>query len=329
MFPRRNSGGNQAELRNNIIVRYLPLDLDEDGLHAIFSSVGPIKSVKVMCVSTGSEGYGFVNFHNREDAERAIEIFNGYRITDRKTLKVSWSVPGKRVGCKVFVTNLPPHWTKIDFEHAFQTQGIAEEVRLVGMRNGRSSAFILYFNPMHAQQAIMRMNGKMVEGGIAPLRVELARRSADKIRPHPALMHHQTFPSTRPSPYMGSMPRSMWNHPRSIESRGLYLRDDSYEEMDKRSAKHVTDDAGPSTTTTNSVQLFFFNMSREMQPDFIRSLFGNYGDIKKLKLDFDNDGMFLGMGLLTFESSAAVGKVYAGLHNTELHGRKLQIKCDF
>lgn len=170
-----------SEERFNIIVRYLPLDLLENDLYDLFSPMGPIISVKLMRTHMGSEGYGFVNFAHREDAERAIKQFNNYRINPRKTLKVHWSAPGRRTGCKIFVTFMPLHWTQEDFAAAFQVFGETEEVRLLDIRNNRLSGFVLYFRSADAQTAIRSMNGFVPPYAISALQVELARRSEYQI----------------------------------------------------------------------------------------------------------------------------------------------------
>jgi RNA recognition motif-containing protein len=306
MLRSRNRQKNN-DLRNNIIVRYLPLDIDERGLQTLFANIGPIASVKLMRVKTGSEGYGFVNYVKKEDAEKAIQCFDGYRITDRKTLKVSWSVPGKRIGCKVFVTNIPPHWSQSDFERAFQTQGIAEEVRLVGMRNGRCSAFVLYFNAEYAQRSIMNMNNVIPEGGIVPLRVELAKRSSEK---HPVTMnripersrnYRPGAQSYRTSPLKPGAPK--------VEIPGF----------------HNTQFPSP---LPHSTKVFFFNMVTAMPKDFIINLFGFYGQVDKFEIQTDNDGRFLGMGLLNFKEVKSVRNVLNSLHDAEICGKKLQIKTN-
>jgi len=306
MLRPRNQPQKTNDLRNNIIVRYLPLDIDESGLHALFSNIGPISSVKLMRVKTGSEGYGFVNFVNKEDAERAIQYFDGYRITERKTLKVSWSVPGKRIGCKVFVTNIPPVWTQSDFERVFQTQGIAEEVRLVGMRNGRCSAFVLYFNAEYAQRAIMTMNNVIPEGGVIPLRVEIAKRSAEKQQRPYHVNNNNTHAYARD--YGSSAPtfRGKPMHPvsRTVEVPSF------------------------NTATPQSTKVFFFNMITEMPQTFLTNLFGFYGEVEDLKMQTDNNGRFLGMGFLSFKEVKSVSNLLESLHNAEIHGRKLQIKAE-
>jgi len=178
---KRNRMPRNQSLRFNVLVRYLPLRFNENDLYQLFSRAGHILSVKLMQNDGNSEGYGFVNFATRKDAECAINMFDGYRINARKVMRVSWSVPGSRLGCKVFVTNIPLHWSKRDFEIAFNTCDLAEEVRLLQIRHGRRSAFVLYANSEFAQNAMRTMNGVIPSGGVIPLRVELSKKNARQL----------------------------------------------------------------------------------------------------------------------------------------------------
>jgi len=294
---------NKSPLRYNLIVRYLPLDLDEENLHCLFSTMGKILSVKLMRVKTGSEGYGFVNFANKEDAERAIECFNGYKISARKTLKVSWSVPGKRVACKVFVTNIPAHWDQYDFENAFQTKGIAEEVRLLGLRNGRCSGFILFFNAEYASRAIETMNGVVPNNGTLPLIVELARRTSQKIHQSPR--------------------KPRYNTPMRADSRSVNHVTSNEQRSDVLVAESTSTDFLPSKHS-----VFFYNACTHLPEMFIHSLFTHYGSVTSFDIQKDQNGIFLGMGFAKYEDVRSVKLCYEGLNKANIHGRDLCLRLD-
>jgi len=297
------SRANKVPLRYNLIVRYLPLDLDEENLHCLFATMGKILSVKLMRVKTGSEGYGFVNFAKKEDAERAIECFNGYKISARKTLKVSWSVPGKRVACKVFVTNIPAHWDQYDFETAFQTKSIAEEVRLLGLRNGRCSGFILFFNAEYASRAIETMNGVVPKNGTLPLIVELARRTAQKIHESPAKPRYNT--SARPG------------------FRSVDQFTSNKQRVDVSVARSTSGDSLPSNNG-----IFFYNACTHLPEMFIRNLFSHYGSVTSFDLQKDQNGTFIGCGFAKYEDVRSVKLCYEGLNKANIHGKDLCLRLD-
>ncbi|CAG9791222.1 unnamed protein product [Diatraea saccharalis] len=72
--------------KTNLIVNYLPQSMTEKDLYAMFMTIGPIESCRVMKdFKTGySYGFGFVNFTREEDAARAIETFNGYQLRNKR-----------------------------------------------------------------------------------------------------------------------------------------------------------------------------------------------------------------------------------------------------
>ncbi|KAL2898881.1 Eukaryotic translation initiation factor 3 subunit G [Bienertia sinuspersici] len=79
---------------NSVRVTNLSEDTREADLHELFRPFGQITRVYVAIdQKTGlSRGFGFVNFANREDAERAINKLNGYGY-DSLILRVEWATP--------------------------------------------------------------------------------------------------------------------------------------------------------------------------------------------------------------------------------------------
>ncbi|XP_027109509.1 uncharacterized protein [Coffea arabica] len=79
---------------NSVRVTNLSEDTREPDLLELFRPFGPVSRVYVAVdQKTGiSRGFGFVNFVNREDAERAINKLNGYGY-DNLILRVEWAAP--------------------------------------------------------------------------------------------------------------------------------------------------------------------------------------------------------------------------------------------
>ncbi|KAJ8769246.1 hypothetical protein K2173_001836 [Erythroxylum novogranatense] len=79
---------------NSVRVTNLSEDTREPDLHELFRPFGPVSRVYVaMDQKTGmSRGFGFVNFMNKEDAQKAINKLNGYGY-DNLILKVEWATP--------------------------------------------------------------------------------------------------------------------------------------------------------------------------------------------------------------------------------------------
>ncbi|KAG5616157.1 hypothetical protein H5410_015981 [Solanum commersonii] len=79
---------------NSVRVTNLSEDTREPDLLELFRPFGPVSRVYVAIdQKTGdSRGFGFINFVNKEDAQRAIDKLNGYGY-DNLILRVEWAAP--------------------------------------------------------------------------------------------------------------------------------------------------------------------------------------------------------------------------------------------
>jgi len=74
---------------SNLFIKNLADSIDDEKLATEFSKFGAIGSAKVMTDSAGkSKGFGFVYFHNPEEATKAVTEMNG-RMLDNKPLYVA------------------------------------------------------------------------------------------------------------------------------------------------------------------------------------------------------------------------------------------------
>lgn len=75
-------------------------------------------------LSGQSLGYGFVNYVRAEDADKAINTFNGLRLQN-KTIKVSFARPSSDAikGANLYVSGLPKSMTQQDLEGLFNSFG--------------------------------------------------------------------------------------------------------------------------------------------------------------------------------------------------------------
>lgn len=172
------AGGDSC--KTNLIVNYLPQTMTEKDLYAMFMTIGPIESCRVMKdFKTGySYGFGFVNFTREEDAARAIDTFNGYQLRNKR-LKVSYARPsGEEIkDTNLYVTNLPRAITEEQLETIFGKYGrIVQKHILRDKNNGtpRGVAFVRYDKREEAQEAIAALNNVIPEGGTEPLCVKIA-----------------------------------------------------------------------------------------------------------------------------------------------------------
>jgi len=73
-------------MSKKLYVGGLPYSTTQDGLKEKFSEAGNVESAIVITdkMSGRSKGFGFVEFSNDEDANKAIEMFNGQEFEGRR-----------------------------------------------------------------------------------------------------------------------------------------------------------------------------------------------------------------------------------------------------
>lgn len=78
----------------NLFVGSLAFATTDDGLKAHFEQVGPVVSARVITDrETGrSRGFGFVEFENDDDNQKAVDQLNGKEL-DGRTINVSIARP--------------------------------------------------------------------------------------------------------------------------------------------------------------------------------------------------------------------------------------------
>ncbi|CAH1723516.1 unnamed protein product [Chironomus riparius] len=180
--PSTSAAGAQRhnDALTNLIVNYLPQDLNERELHSLFSPMGPVETCRVMRdFKTGySYGFAFINFINEESASRAIKCLNGYTIRGKR-LKVSYARPqGEDLReTNLYITNLPRTITEQQLDVIFGKYGqIVQKNILRDKLTGqpRGVAFVRYNKREEAQEAIASLNNVIPQGGNQPLIVRVA-----------------------------------------------------------------------------------------------------------------------------------------------------------
>jgi len=165
--------------RRNLIVNYIPSHLKEEQLYELFSSVGAIKSLRIMRNSDSSgKGYGFVEYQTHASAEIAIKQFDGLKL-GKKQLKVAYARPGgSREGCNLFVKNLPCTWTTEKLNTEFGYYGELLECRVLSTNDfqSRRCGFVRFDLPRDAHAAMKGMNGQIPEDGNFQIKVSHATK---------------------------------------------------------------------------------------------------------------------------------------------------------
>ena len=167
------AGGNAPTFHSaSLYVGDLAPSVNEGLLFEIFNAVGPVASIRVCrdAVTRRSLGYSYVNFHQVQDAERALDTMN-YTLIKGKACRIMWSQrdPSLRksgVG-NVFVKNLD---LEIDNKQLYDTFSLFGNILsckvVTDPETGKSKGYgyVHYETQDAAQAAISKLDGMTIEG---------------------------------------------------------------------------------------------------------------------------------------------------------------------
>jgi polyadenylate-binding protein len=154
----------------SLYVGDLHSEATEGVLFEMFNRVGPVASIRVCrdAVTRRSLGYAYVNFHNVQDAERALDTMNFTEIRDRPC-RIMWSQrdPSLRksgVG-NVFVKNLHPSVDNKGLFDTFSVFGNILSCKVATDAEGISKGYgyVHYETDEAAKDAITKFNGCFIE----------------------------------------------------------------------------------------------------------------------------------------------------------------------
>eukprot|EP01117_Protostelium_nocturnum_P012744 TRINITY_DN470_c0_g1_i1.p1 TRINITY_DN470_c0_g1~~TRINITY_DN470_c0_g1_i1.p1 ORF type:complete len:630 (+),score=212.98 TRINITY_DN470_c0_g1_i1:170-1891(+) len=146
-------------------------DVTEANLFEIFNAIGPVASIRVCrdLITRRSLGYAYVNFHNVQDAERAIEEKNNQNIKDRPC-RIMWAQrdPSLRKSGKgnIFIKNLDKtidHKTLYDTFSQFG-QILSCKIELDDKSDSKGYGYIQYATQDAAEKSIQMVNGNLLAG---------------------------------------------------------------------------------------------------------------------------------------------------------------------
>uniref|UniRef100_A0A7S2THB5 RRM domain-containing protein n=1 Tax=Lotharella oceanica TaxID=641309 RepID=A0A7S2THB5_9EUKA len=170
--------------RNAIYVGDLAEQVNETKLMEIFSSVGPITSIRI-CRDSSTQrslGYAYINYNRPEHAEAALKSLNFHYIDGRpcRVMYVNRD-PWLRKSGKgnIFVKNLPPNTDSVGLRDLFIEFGEIMSVK-VPSKDGKwlNYGFVHFKEEKSAQTAIEKKNGVAIDGhklSVAPFQPKKER----------------------------------------------------------------------------------------------------------------------------------------------------------
>jgi polyadenylate-binding protein len=187
---------NSQKKFTNVFIKNLDENVDDEKLKQIFTEFGPIRSYIIMKDDQGkSKGFGFVNFENPEDAEKAVlglhekEVDGKVVFVGRAQKKsereaelrskfemIKMEHMTKYQGVNLYIKNLDDDIDDTKLRGIFDQFGTITSAKVMSDPKGQSKGFgfVCFSTPEEATKAVTEMNGKIV--GSKPLYVALAQR---------------------------------------------------------------------------------------------------------------------------------------------------------
>lgn len=175
--------------QTNLIINYLPQTLTDEEFRSLFTSIGPIKSSKIVRhKATGySYGFGFVDYQGAGDAARAVDTLNGLQLQNKK-IKVAYARPGGETikHANLYIRGIPKHYPPDQAEKLFADFGRLIQFRVLKDDAGGTNkgvAFALYDLRENAEAAMTALSGQTLPGATEPLLIKFAEDNSKKLRP--------------------------------------------------------------------------------------------------------------------------------------------------
>lgn len=320
---------NTEDSKTNLIVNYLPQNMTQEELKSLFGSIGEIESCKLVRdkITEGqSLGYGFVNYIDSKDAEKAINTLNGLRL-QTKTIKVSYARPSSASirDANLYVSGLPKTMTQKELEQMFSQYGrIITSRILVDQVTGvsRGVGFIRFDKRIEAEEAIKGLNGQKPPGATEPITVKFANNPSQKVN-HTILSQLYQSPNRRyPGPLAQQAQRFRLDNLLNMAYGGVKSR------FSPMTIDGMTSLAGinfPGHAGTGWC-IFVYNLAPDADESILWQMFGPFGAVTNVKVIRDfNTNKCKGFGFVTMTNYDEAAMAIASLNGYRLGDRVLQV----
>ncbi|ETE65634.1 ELAV-like protein 4, partial [Ophiophagus hannah] len=264
----------------------------------------------VSYVSTGqSLGYGFVNYIDPKDAEKAINTLNGLRL-QTKTIKVSYARPSSASirDANLYVSGLPKTMTQKELEQLFSQYG-----RIITSR-------ILVDQVTEAEEAIKGLNGQKPSGATEPITVKFANNPSQKTSQALLSQLYQSPNRRYPGPLHHQAQRFRLDNLLNMAYGVKRFSPITIDGMTSLVGMNI-----PGHTGTGWC-IFVYNLSPDSDESVLWQLFGPFGAVNNVKVIRDfNTNKCKGFGFVTMTNYDEAAMAIASLNGYRLGDRVLQV----
>ncbi|KAJ7046838.1 polyadenylate binding protein [Mycena alexandri] len=180
----------------NLYVKNVDTEMSQDEFEKLFTAFGTVTSALIQVDEEGkSKGFGFVNYDNHEDAQKAVDALHDSEHYGKKLfvtraqkkaereeeLRRSYEQAkmeklSKYQGVNLYIKNLEDDVDDEKLRTEFEAFGSVTSCKVMRDEKGTSKGFgfVCFSSPDEATKAVAEMNNKMI--GSKPLYVSLAQR---------------------------------------------------------------------------------------------------------------------------------------------------------
>ncbi|KAF7244576.1 ELAV-like protein 2 [Varanus komodoensis] len=294
-----------------------------------------------------SLGYGFVNYIDPKDAEKAINTLNGLRL-QTKTIKVSYARPSSASirDANLYVSGLPKTMTQKELEQLFSQYGrIITSRILVDQVTGvsRGVGFIRFDKRIEAEEAIKGLNGQKPPGATEPITVKFANNPSQKTNQAILSQLYQSPNRRYPGPLAQQAQRF-----RALDGSftGAYAGMNGYVLVKNLGLDNLLNMAygvkrfSPMTidgmTSLAGINIpghagtgwciFVYNLAPDADESILWQMFGPFGAVTNVKVIRDfNTNKCKGFGFVTMTNYDEAAMAIASLNGYRLGDRVLQV----
>uniref|UniRef100_A0A096LW57 ELAV-like protein n=1 Tax=Poecilia formosa TaxID=48698 RepID=A0A096LW57_POEFO len=348
------TGPTNDDSKTNLIVNYLPQNMTQEEFRSLFGSIGEIESCKLVrdkitvtfeqhvkdiflkmmwrrkrrggvgFVLGQSLGYGFVNYIDPKDAEKAINTLNGLRL-QTKTIKVSYARPSSASirDANLYVSGLPKTMTQKELEQLFSQYGriITSRILVDQVTGGsRGVGFIRFDKRIEAEEAIKGLNGQKPSGAAEPITVKFANNPSQKTSQALLSQLYQSPNRRYPGPLHHQAQRFRLDNLLNMAYGVKRFSPITIDSMTSLVGMNI-----PGHTGTGWC-IFVYNLSPDSDESVLWQLFGPFGAVNNVKVIRDfNTNKCKGFGFVTMTNYDEAAMAIASLNGYRLGDRVLQV----